>query len=57
MKNLLVLFCSVVIFCACVSQTQSAQKADKDEPNLAKLKAECDKNNAKSCYGFGLYIV
>lgn len=58
MRNLLTLFCSVIVFCACASQTQSAQKADKDELNLAKLKAECEKNNAKSCYelGFTLFI-
>lgn len=58
MRNLLTLFCSVLVFCACASQTQSTQKADKDELNLAKLKAECEKNNAKSCYelGFTLFI-
>ena len=57
MRNLLTLFCSVLVFCACASQTQSAQKADKDELNLAKLKAECEKNNAKSCYELGDFFV
>ena len=52
------MFCSVLVFCACASQTQSTQKADKDELNLNKLEAECEKNNAKSCYelGFILFI-
>lgn len=57
MRNLFALFCSVIVFCACASQTQSAQKADKDELNLAKLKAECEKNNAKSCYELGDFFV
>ena len=58
MKNLLMLFCGIIVFvfCACASQTQSTQKADKDERNLAKLKAECEKNNAKSCYDLGSFI-
>ena len=56
MRNLLTLFCSVLVFCACASQTQSTQKADKDELNLAKLKAECEKNNAKSCYELGYFF-
>ncbi len=56
MRNLLTLFCSVIVFCACASQTQSTQKADKDELNLAKLKAECEKNNAKSCYELGYFF-
>ena len=57
MRNLFALFCSVLVFCACASQTQSAQKADKDELNLAKLKAECEKNNAKSCYELGYLLL
>lgn len=57
MRNLLILFCSVIVFCACASQTQSTQKADKDELNLNKLKAECEKNNAKSCYELGDFFV
>lgn len=56
MRNLFALFCSVLVFCACASQTQSTQKADKDELNLAKLKAECEKNNAKSCYELGYFF-
>ena len=57
MRNLLTLFCSVIVFCACASQTQSTQKADKNELNLAKLKAECEKNNAKSCYELGFLLI
>lgn len=47
--------CSLIIFCACASQSQNTQTAN--EPNLDKLKSECEKSNAKSCYDLGDYLV
>lgn len=60
MKKLCVSLCSLVVFvfCGCVSQTSQSQNTQTaNEPNLDKLKAECEKNNAKSCYDLGSMLL